>query len=371
MNLYVHTPFCDGKCAYCALYSVVGGGGALARYPALPSREAVMRGISGDPATVYFGGGSPAVLGADGLAALVGSLRDVAGIDCAKAGEWTVELAPNHATPELLAALKRLGVTRLSFGVQSFDDAVLAKMGRRHDSAMVEAAFANARRAGFGDIGLDLIAGLADCWGDSLERALSLEPVHMSVYALTLEPASMLGRLAERGKFAMPSDDLLMDLIAQAEDRLARGGFERYEISNYARTGYRCRHNGAVWAGEDYAGLGPAAASRIGRTRRTNAPNAARYVDDVADGREPATSNLAEVSEIEDAAERCIYSLRTSNGLNPAECARRFPVLSQVAGQWEGKLRSLPEFAERREDGTFVLTRRGREVCDSVLAELD
>lgn len=378
-NLYVHVPFCDGRCRYCALYSVpvAKGSHRPVAYAAYPAAEALLRGLGGlVPDTVYFGGGTPGALGAEGLETLAGSLRAKASIDLSRATEWTVELTPATASPELLATLGRLGANRLSIGAQSLDDATLRRIGRRHDAQAVRDAVANARAAGFRDVGLDLIAGLPGVspagWRMTVEAALALEPSHLSVYSLILEEGTPFSRDARAGRLALPGDDEVMDAIAWAGGRLAAEGFERYEISNYARPGFRCRHNLAVWRGEDYAGLGPAAASRIGARRRTNAPELDGYEKALAGNRPPPAENDETLDPESDAAERFVFGLRLSDGVAPAEFARRRPAAAPLVAKWERTLAALVPHGLVASPcpGRFALTRRGREVADAVIREL-
>ena len=378
-NLYVHVPFCDGKCRYCAFYSVpsIPPDSRPLQYASFPAREARLRGLAGlVPATVYFGGGTPGMLGPEGFERLVRSLRDEASIDLSRAEEWTVELTPTTATPALLAVLRRIGVNRISIGAQSFHDATLRRIGRRHDAHAIREAVAKAREAGFRDVGLDLIAGLPgvapDEWRETVEAALALDPVHLSVYALTLEEGTPFARDARAGRLPLPGVDEVMDLLAETEDRLAEEGFERYEVSNYARPGYRCKHNLAVWRGEDYAGLGPAASSRIGNRRRTNAPDLARYEEAIGAKALPPAENDETFSPTADAEERFLFGLRLSEGVFPETFAQRHPAAVPLVPKWERVLASLVPhgLVSCPGPGHFVLTRRGREVTDAIIREL-
>lgn len=378
-NLYLHVPFCDGKCRYCAFYSLPSAPASdrILAYASLPAREARLRGLAGlAPRTVYFGGGTPGLLGPGGFELLVRSLREEAAIDLAQAEEWTVELTPTTATRDLLATLRRLGVNRISIGAQSLDDATLRRIGRRHDARAIREAVAAVRETGFPDVGLDLIAGLPsvspDEWRATLDAALDLDPVHLSVYALTLEEGTPITRDARAGRLDLPGTDEGMDLLSETEDRLADAGFERYEVSNYARPGYRCKHNMAVWRGEDYAGLGPAASSRTGRRRRTNAPDLDGYETALAKEALPPADNDETLEPEDDAAERFLFGLRLSEGVAPGRFADRYPAATPLAGNWAKVLSSLVPhgLVETPATGRFVLTRRGREVTDAVIREL-
>ncbi|MBQ4200205.1 MAG: radical SAM family heme chaperone HemW [Kiritimatiellae bacterium] len=347
MNLYVHFPFCRAKCAYCALRSKAGSSsatrrnyckGIAAQFATLPTDTV---------ATVYFGGGSPALCD---LEPILDALRQSG----ARPVEFTVELHPLDATGATLNMLREGGVNRISLGVQSLDDGVLESMGRLHTAAQAEKAFRAIRAAGFRNAGIDLIAGWPGTspksWSTTLARATALGLDHCSVYTLIREPNTRLDLAARKGRLAMPSDDAALAQIDEARAVLADAGLVRYEISNYARPGFECRHNLAVWRGEDYIGLGDGACGRVGLTR--------------TDG-DGATHS---VTPEEDAVERALFALRTSEGLSLESAARRWPVLAPRIPSWRETL----EFFKRQGllQDAYRLTVRGAEVCDSILAEL-
>jgi len=346
MNLYVHFPFCRAKCAYCALHSRAGSAPAARRaYCARLAAQLADLGPDLDLSTVYFGGGSPALCD---LTPLFEVLR-VRGGDC----EFTVELHPLDARSDVLEALRKGGVNRISMGVQSLDDDVLKAMGRQHTAAEAEAAFRAVRAAGFANAGIDLIAGwpgtTPDSWRATLARATALGLDHCSVYTLIREPKTRLDLALRRGELALPSDDAALAQIDAARAALAGAGLARYEISNYARPGFECRHNLAVWRGEDYVGLGEGAHGRRGLVR-------------TASGAETA------VTPEEDAVERALFSLRTREGLSLDRVARLWPILAPRLPAWREKL----DFFARQGllQGAYRLTPRGAEVCDSILADL-
>ena len=327
-NLYVHFPFCRRKCAYCALYSQVGASASV--------REDAVRRLAGEigrlPAsqvfsTVYFGGGSPALCNLSGLAA---ALRP----HCRAETEFTVELHPLDVTDEKLDELKSMGVNRISMGVQSLDDATLAAMGRGYALAEAEDAFRRVRRF-FDNAGIDLIVGYPGdpCTGWSRLADWGLR--HCSVYSLQ----------NDRALHGVPDDDVVLDRIRDVAAILKSWGLERYEISNYAVPGFECRHNLAVWRGEDYLGLGEGAFGRLG-LRRTQV-------------RRSGCVETA-VSPEEDLKERTLFRLRTREGLD----ATRFPA-------WTAALAPFVREGLLVQAGSvYRLTERGTEVCDSILAEL-
>ena len=336
-NLYVHFPFCRRKCSYCALYSRAG--------VSQSDRDAYVRRLAQEVErtgnerrktlkTIYFGGGSPALCD---LGALAPALRPL----CGEETEFTVELHPLDVTPMKLQELKSLGVNRISMGVQSLDDATLADMGRGYTVDEVERAFALVKKH-FDNAGIDLIVGYPppriasdaaaeDKSDGQLERLRNWGLRHCSAYSLQ----------NERGLKDVPDDDVVLDRIKGVATFLNGLGLERYEISNYAVPGYECRHNLAVWRGEDYIGLGDGACGRIG-LKRTKF------------GKEETVS--AEFNE----KERRLFRLRTREGLD----ASNHP-------EWG---RPLAEACQNglltRTGDVYRLTERGTEVCDSILAEL-
>ncbi len=376
-HLYIHVPFCDGKCHYCGFFSVVATPSVVDLYSTLPAKEYDCRRAQlpeldeSALCTLYMGGGTPAMLGSEGLKRLAGALCERFPFDTLE--EWTVELNPASASAGLLKTLSAIGANRISIGVQSFDDATLARMGRRHDAEDAVAAIKRAQDAGFENTGIDLIAGLPgvtpSLWQETLDRAMSLTLKHLSVYALTLEPGTPLAVQVAAG-LELPGDEAQLAALSEAESVLERAGFDRYEISNYARPGFECRHNLAVWRGYDFLGLGPAAASRVGRARWTNSEDLEEYIHALRNNTAPPGSH-ATLNAADDAAERAIFALRLSEGIDPAADALRFPALSDQADAWEQRLADLTVHGITERGGRrWRLTTRGREVCDAVLRDL-
>lgn len=372
MHLYCHIPFCVSKCAYCGFYSVRAERDALRAFPDALAKELDASPIDA-PETLYLGGGTPSLLGAEGLERLANlfsrrfSLSDLR--------EWSMEVNPASVTSELLRVARRFGVTRLSIGVQSFNDAALRLAGRPHSAADARAIIHVARAEGFDDVGIDLIAGLPgdtpDTWLVSLREALGLGVRHISVYALTVEPRTRLAAEVSAGRMTVPDDAAMLALLAQAEAVLCSAGFEHYEISNYALPGSVCRYNLAVWRGFDYIGLGPAAASRLGNRRWTRAADLQAYLSSIRNGTPLPDSACDTLKPADDAIERSIYQLRLAEGMDFDSIALRFPIVLPHLAKWREVLSGLVSqgITEPTRNG-FRLTARGREVCDSVLAEL-
>ncbi len=358
MNVYVHVPFCFSKCRYCAFYSDIGRDGQmLADYPRGIARELELRGQHGArPLTLYIGGGTPSVLGADGLRTLFANLP------LPESGaEISVEVNPGDVTPALASAMRESGVTRVSIGAQSFDPATLAFLGRRHTVEETLVAVSTLRHAGFDNLSLDLIAAVPgmppEAFHESLARTVELRPTHVSVYSLSIEPGTFFHREVEAGRLTPLTDDESLDAIAVAESTLCHAGYGRYELSNYALPGFECLHNLAVWRGEDYVGIGPSAASREGLERRTNTPDIAAWQSGLA--------AIEVLSPEDDEQERFVTGLRLAEGQCPDPATpvgkRRLEVFR--------RLEKLGMLCQLR-TGAFTLTARGREVADAVMAEL-
>jgi len=341
-HLYIHVPFCTSKCRYCTFYSET-----VAPYPdywELVERELELRGWADTRwETVYIGGGTPSTIG---FPACRSFLRQ-AGKPVVP--ELTLECNPADITPEFPAS----GITRVSIGVQSFNNDTLRFLGRRHDSATARVAVSGLRHAGVENISLDLIAAVPG-FMKSLAEAAALEPEHISVYPLSIEPGTDLHKC---GVAPMP-DDETMDELAAAEDFLTARGYVRYEISNYCKPGRECRHNLAVWQGADYAAAGPAAASRVGLARNVNIPDVRAWVAALRRGELPPAS-VETLSPEEDERERFVTGLRLRAGIRPAT-PERVAVCERMV-----KL-GLMSVA----NDAFALTRRGREVADAVAAEV-
>ncbi len=264
LGLYVHIPFCEAKCTYChfAIDPRLPGAERQERYlAALLVEIAAAEPAAAD--TVYFGGGTPSLLAREGLARVLQALRERFGVD--PDTEVTLEANPRDLDRAGHGMLRETGVTRLSLGVQSFDDAVLREMGRLHDSDDSRRAVAWARAAGFASVSVDLILGwpgeTAERWRHNLDAVATLAPDHVSLYVLEVEGKTLLTYRARHGGLALPEDDLVADLYRETVGALAAQGIVRYEISNFARAGHESRHNAKYWDDAPFLGFGMSAHS--------------------------------------------------------------------------------------------------------------
>jgi oxygen-independent coproporphyrinogen-3 oxidase len=329
-HLYLHLPFCERICPYCDFSTAVGAGAEPDRFlDDLASEERLLReaGVSGRLArsegTLYLGGGTPSWFSPDRLRTLLDWVGGVAGREWIEA---TCEVNPEHADPERLEVLRSGGITRLSLGVQSLEAGVLRRLGRVHAAGQVRAGTSLARRLGF-DLSIDVIfavpgqtveTGLAD-----LEGVLALEPDHLSLYGLTWEEGTPFTRRRASGRLRAWEPEAEAEFYQRAVDRLRADGWERYEVSNFARPGKESRHNAAYWSGADYLGLGPSAHSLLAGVRTANAFRLRDWEGRVRAGEVP-WAEVEELGEWERARERVLLGLRTAAGFSLDEIPASF-----------------------------------------------
>ncbi len=267
LSLYIHVPFCVKKCAYCDFASSADSGISLELYVDGVIREMELRAelLLGRVAgrTLYLGGGTPSLLPPELVARFITTARERYGL--APDAEITLEANPGTVTPESLAGFRAAGVNRLSLGIQSFDDRMLALLGRVHTAAEARQAVAAARGAGFDNLGIDLIHSLpgqtSNAWREELRQLLELGPEHISAYGLTLEEGTPLHRLGEEGGVSLPDDEVGALMYGMTAEVLGAAGYEQYEIANFSRPGRRSRHNQVYWQRESCLGFGAAAHS--------------------------------------------------------------------------------------------------------------
>lgn len=288
--------------------------------------------------TLYFGGGTPSLLAAPRLRRLVESARSLHGLP--SGAEITVEANPKDLDPGGYVALRETGANRLSLGVQHFDDTVLADMGRVHRSVDNEGSMKAARRAGFDNVSIDLILGWPGenpgRWADTLERALALEPDHVSLYVLEVDGRNVLAHQERAGTLLLPDDDLVADLYLATVDALEHAGIRRYEISNFARQGRESRHNGKYWDDKEFLGFGLSAHSYASETRSWNEPTFGRYAAAVEAGG-TGQAGFRTLSNEERLAEALFTGLRRRDGIDLDTFRRRYGV--DVKEAFGGRLR--------------------------------
>jgi oxygen-independent coproporphyrinogen-3 oxidase len=367
IGLYVHVPFCVSKCAYCDFASFAGREADIPRYVEAVIREIGRRGAeTGHPKadTIFLGGGTPSLLDQRQVTRLLDALREAFSID--EDAEVTCEGNPGTLTPPFAKALRGAGGKRLSMGAQAMQTRLLRRIGRIHDWEQVVASVEIARNAGFENINLDLMFGLpsqtvAD-WRETLSAALALGPTHLSCYGLIVEEGTPIGHELAEGRLALPEEDVEREMYELARQSLAEHGFRQYEISNFAREGYECRHNIGCWTRVPYLGFGWAAHSFFDE-RRTMNPST---LDGYLAGEEPKTEPI---SREEARFESLMLGLRMTRGVKDEDFNRMHGITIREAF---GERLDKPINAGLLEwhEGSLTLTRLGMDLQNSVLVDL-
>lgn len=327
VGIYIHIPFCKSKCAYCDFYSLPGREDLTEAYAATlrsHMEETAPRVAKHRVDSVYFGGGTPLMLGDKAVCELLKRVKKLFQID--RDAEITLEVNPDSVELKALKHLHRAGFDRLSIGMQSAHDSELAAVGRPHDFAQTRQAVEWARKAKFKNVSLDLIYGLPgqtlESWRETLEAAIALEPEHISGYALKVEEGTPLYHRVAGGE-ALPDDDFQADAYLMMVELLTKHGYEQYEISNFARPGFASRHNMKYWTLEPYLGFGPGAHSDFGGRRYSFLRDLEGYIEGVRSG-----GRLLDEDEVipqsERASEYLMLRLRTTRGIEEGEYRREF-----------------------------------------------
>ena len=368
VSLYIHIPFCDKKCPYCGFYSVpVSGQQPLLYIKSLLSELDGYRLDSTAVKTVYIGGGSPSVLPGGALEELIVAVKSrFDGID-----EFTVEVNPSQISFERLNHICNLGVNRLSIGVQSFRQSDLDFLGRSYSVGQVFEVYEAARRAGFGNISLDMIFALPgtdiEGWKYNLATMIDLGPEHVSAYSLTYEKGTPLRCLLDAGRVTPISEELDREMYELTIDRFDQAGIYQYEISNFAKPGFECRHNKSYWHNTDYIGIGSAAGSFYNHCRYENVADVSEYIGNVNAGKD-VRGFCNELSSEQIAHETAVLMLRLREGINlirfKAQTGYDAPELFAAAIE-ENISKGLLE----KDDLGVRLSRSALAVADSVICD--
>ena len=365
-GLYVHIPFCSSRCVYCGFYSTTG--------LALRERyvDAICQEMSTRPqtegeriGTIYLGGGTPSQLSIAQLQKIFLYIYKVYTV--ANDAEVTIEVNPDDVTPELAAALQQMPINRISMGTQTFDDERLKFLHRRHTSSQVPAAVSALRQAGFNNISIDLMYGFPnqtlDEWKADIDEALRLDVEHISTYCLMYEEGTALYRLLEQGKVQEIDEELERQMYYTLIERLESAGYEHYEISNFARPGYRSRHNSSYWHGVPYIGVGAAAHSYDIKTRSWNVADIRQYIEGMERGeRISDEETLDEDTRYNDAI---TVSLRTSDGLDLSKLSEKQRRYCMANAQ-----RHIDANLLKLNENHLALTKDGLFVSDMVMSDL-
>lgn len=368
LGIYVHVPFCASTCDFCAFYQKTPTADDVARYLAAIRQEAELVVWPRRVSTVFWGGGTPGLLAPRDLTTLGQMVLARCG---GQPEEWTVELAPASVTEARLTALKELGVTRVSMGVQSFQPELLDALGRQHSREQIFAAYDRVRAAGFHSVNLDLMFALpgqtAAEWAGDVREAVSLGPDHLSTYCLTFEEDTKLWLKLSQGRVKLDPEHEAA-LYEATWSQLADLGYAQYEISNFARPSHTCRHNLNTWHMHEWVGLGPSAASQHAGRRGANIADLEKWIQHIERG-ERMTEDRVTLTPALLAEDALIFGLRMNAGVDLAAWRARAP-----AAPWPTIDDTLATLAAGellvREGDRVRLTRRGRLVADSVGAEI-
>lgn len=368
LALYIHIPFCAAKCRYCDFASWTNREDIWEAY-----RDALIGELKGwqetlrdyEVVTLFFGGGTPSLWPAENIARIMDAVRETVALH--PDAEISMEANPGTLTPEKLRICKEAGVNRISLGVQAMDDGLLRLLGRIHSVEDVREAVRMVREAGFGNLSLDLMYDLPGqtmaLWEDTLEKAMALQPEHISAYSLIVEEGTPLCDLVEQGKLTVPDDDIAIEMQRLAVEKLAAAGYDRYEISNYAKPGRECRHNCIYWERGEYLGLGCAAHSLMNGVRFENP----RLLEEYLGG----TRRLDEIrlTEADAMEETVMLSTRMCRGMNLAEYREEFGV--DFEARHGREIERLAKMGLLKiENGFLRLTRAGMELQNAVVVEL-
>ena len=368
-GIYIHIPFCARRCVYCGFFSTTNDALRSSYVRAVVSELHLRRSYLGgrEVRTIYIGGGTPSHLALDDLKLLLRSVLEAA----PRATEVTVECNPDDVTAALCDGLLSMGVNRVSMGIQSFDDARLRQLHRRHDARQAVEAVEMLHRAGFHNLSIDLMFGFPDQtvseFDSDLSQALRLGVPHLSAYSLMYEEGTPLYRQLEQGLIHETDEETLRRMYDLLCDRLTSAGYEHYEISNFALPGYRSRHNSSYWTPTPYLGLGAGAHSYDLRSRQWNVSDVGAYIRSIERGEVPCErEELDAPTRVND---RIATALRTCEGLD-------LDAIAQTEGERYARLileSSEPYLRDgllRRSCQHLILTRAGIHVSDLIMSDL-
>lgn len=319
--------------------------------------------------TIYFGGGTPSLLTQAEVEELMTAIRTRFVVT--KQAEITLEANPDDLSKEKLAALKKSGVNRLSIGIQTFHDTLLTSLNRAHSSEDAMRCVSNSREAGFNNISIDLMYALPaetmEMWKEDIERALALDPEHISCYSLTIEPKTAFGKWTKQGKLKAPEDEVAAQHLELLMDVLEKAGYEHYEVSNFAKPGFYSRHNSSYWKGAHYLGIGPSAHSYNGISRHYTVANNHHYLKAMASGAVPFEKEI--LSKADKINEYLLTTLRTSWGCDSEKllAATGYDLLTEQATYVQQLVDLQYALVEERK---ITLTRRGKLLADKIASDL-
>lgn len=370
LGVYIHIPFCVKKCNYCDFLSAPGTRqvqndymGQLLRE--MEEKKEVLMDYQTD--TIFIGGGTPSIIESVWIEKILCKLNELAYItdNC----EITMEMNPGTVTKESLAVYKKAGVNRVSLGLQSADNTLLKKLGRIHTYEEFLHSYKLVREAGFSNVNIDMMSALpgqtVEGYRQELEKVLMLSPEHLSAYSLIVEEETPFFTWKEQGKLELPAEDEEREMYYLTDELLGSAGYERYEISNYAKPGYSCRHNEGYWRRKDYIGFGIGAASLLKNVRYKNETNLNTYLEA---GKTLGTAEVQPLSTGERMEEFMFLGLRMMAGVQEWDFFRQFgKTIDEVYGEVLKKMCRLELI--KREAGFVKLTKKGIDISNAVMAE--
>jgi oxygen-independent coproporphyrinogen-3 oxidase len=365
--LYIHFPFCRRRCSYCSFVSYQGREADIPDYVKALNKELAIRAAGQRLRSIYFGGGTPSLLSPKQVREILSFAHSHFTVDAG--AEITLEANPGTIDRQSLAAIKATGINRLSLGVQSLDDDELALLGRIHTASEAREAVRLARNAGFTNLSFDLIYGLPDQalagWRRTLDEAIDLNPEHISLYPLTLEYDAPLWIATQQGKVPPTDPDFTADQYELAQDTLQEHGYNHYEISNWAKEGYECRHNLVYWHNLPYLGVGVAAHSYIDGRRLSNTEDLDSYLNAFSGNLPPARELDEEIGPELQLSETVILGLRLSEGIGLDDIERRFGI--DLLRHYQQQINETATLGLLEYSGQHIrLTRRGRLLGNEV-----
>ena len=369
-GIYIHIPFCRSRCTYCGFYSTTGLD-LRQRYVDAVCRELSIRGT--EVCTIYLGGGTPSQLTIQQLRQIFEALYIYNKVE--KDTEVTIEVNPDDITEEYAKALTTLPVNRISMGIQTFDDQRLRFLRRRHNSDQAVNAVKTLRHAGFQNISIDLMYGFPDEtleeWKSDLSQAIALNVEHISTYCLMIEEDTPLYQQFRQGHIVEPDEELERQMYEVLIDQLQTAGYEHYEISNFARTGYRSRHNSSYWTGIPYIGIGAAAHSYDLMSRSWNVADIHQYIEGMERG-----ERVYEEEVLDDDTrynDTITVALRTKEGINLSQLTKEYHdyLIKNARRYIDDGLLELKDVGDSSSQTPHLrLTRRGLFVSDMVMSDL-
>ena len=370
-GLYIHIPFCSSRCVYCGFYSTTALElreryvDAVCKEIVLRSEGLEMRGEKPQIGTIYLGGGTPSQLSIKQMERIFSACYIYNKVE--DTAEITIEANPDDINLDFAKSLRDLGINRVSMGVQTFNDERLKFLHRRHQASQVPQAVETLLKAGFRNISIDLMYGFPnqtlDEWKTDIEKALELDVEHISTYCLMYEEGTALYKLLEQGKVTEIDEELEREMYYTLINRLESAGYEHYELSNFARKGYRSRHNSSYWRGIPYIGIGAAAHSYDIKTRSWNIADINKYIAAMEQGKRLYDEEVIDAdTRYNDAI---TVELRTKEGLD-------LTTLSQDQRQYciANAQRHLDAHLLKLQDNHLALTKEGLFVSDMVMSDL-